>query len=308
MKNNSEQPKLFDRILKRIETVELTIDRLTRGRSGILKHAVKSFTETRAAQAAAGVAFYAIFSLFPLLLVIIAIGSYFVEPEQAFKVVTEIAEEYIPALTDLIDQNLRQVFNNRGGFGIAGLLTLIWAASSVFTNLAYNINLAWTDARRRHFLHKRLVGLGMTAVISLMLVLLLAINWLVSLDIFLSLINDSPVFKTVWGDLSILASWLTVFLLLFGLYRWSPGSRSRWRSIFWGALFATVAWKAASALFSWYLKTLLDNYRLVYGSLGAIVSFLLLVYILAFITLFGAHLVAAIEHVHKHHPPKRLIH
>lgn len=299
---------MIEILLRRLQDLEQTAERLTRGRSWVIKHALKSFTEARAAQAAAGVAFYAIFSLFPLLLVIISVGSYFVTPEKVFQIVMGISEEYFPAATDLIDQNLRQVFNSRGGFGIAALFALVWAASSVFTNLAYNINLAWTDARRRHFLHKRLVGLGMTAAISLLLVLFLAVNWLMSLDIFLNLINGSPVFKTVWADLSILASWITIFLLLFGLYRYAPGSSSRWRSIFWGAAVATAAWKAASAIFSWYLKTLLDSYRLIYGSLGAIVAFLLLVYILAFITLFGAHLVAAIEHHRKHCPPKRLVH
>lgn len=299
---------MFGSLQIRIQEIVAAADRLTQGRLGALRHALKTFTDTRAAQAAAGVAFYAIFSLFPLLLAIIAIGSYFVEPDEAFQVVTGLVGDYFPTSTQLIDQNLRQVFDRRGGFGIAGLLALVWAASSVFTNLAYNINLAWINARRRHFLHKRLVGLGMTAAISLMLVLFLAVNWLMRLDIFLNLMSGSPVFKTVWADVSVLASWLTVFLLMFGLYRWSPGSRSSYRSIFWGALFATAAWKAASAIFNWYTKTLLDSYRLIYGSLGAIVAFLLLVYIMAFITLFGAHLVAAIDRPRQPHPPKQLIH
>ena len=299
---------MVEQILNRIQEVEQIADRLTNGRISVLKYAVRSFSEARAAQAAAGVAFYAIFSLFPLLLVIISVGSYFVEQEKVFQVVTGFAEEYLPALTQLIDQNLRMIFESRKGFGIVGVMALVWAASSVFTDLAFNINLAWTDSRRRHFLHRRLVGLGMTAAISLILVLFLAVNWLMSLELFLDLINGSSFFRTVWADLSILASWLTIFLLIWGLYRWAPGSRSRWRSIFWGALLATTAWKAAGAIFGWYLKTLMDNYRLVYGSLGAIVAFLLWVYILAFIALFGAHLVAAIEHSRKHHPPKRLIH
>jgi membrane protein len=270
-------------------------DRLIETRFGILKHAIQTFAQARAAQAAAGVAFYAIFSLFPLLLVIIAVGSYFVDPEEVFHLVTGLVGEYFPTAIQLINANLYQVFHARGAFGILALLALLWAASSVFTNLAYNINLAWTDARRRHFLHKRLDGLGMIVALSLMLVLFLGVNWVMSLDIVLNLINGSPVFKSLWGHFSTVASWLTVFLLLFALYRLSPGSRSRWRAIFWGAVVATLAWKATTAIFSWYLGTLVDSYRLVYGSLGAIVAFLLLVYILAYIALFGAHLAAAID-------------
>ena len=288
--------------LAHLPGLERKADLLVQRRFGVVRHALKTFAEARAAQAAAGVAFYAIFSLFPLLLVIIAVGSYFVDQDEVLRLVTGLVGDYFPTSVQMINQNLRQVFNARGAFGVVALLTLLWAASSVFTNLAYNINLAWTEARRRHFLHKRLVGLGTIAALSLMWVLFMALNWVMSLDFVLNLINSSPVIKSIWGHFSTITSWATVFLLLFWLYRWSPGSPSRWRAIFWGALVATIAWKLASFVFSWYLKTLLDGYRLIYGSLGAIVAFLLLVYVLAYIALFGAHLVAAIDHTRLPHP------
>jgi membrane protein len=289
-------------IQKRFRDLEKAADRLIESRFGILKHAIQTFVEARAAQAAAGVAFFAIFSLFPLLLVIISVGSYFVDQEKVFQLVTGLVGEYFPTSIQLINANLSQVFHAREAFGIAALLALVWAASSVFTNLAYNIHLAWTDARRRHFLHKRLVGLAMTGALSLMLVLFLGLNWVMSLDAVLKLINSSTIFKSLWGHFATLASWITVFLLLFGLYRLAPGSPSRWRAIFWGALFATLAWKATTAIVSWYLGTLVDGYRLIYGSLGAIVLFLLLVYVLSIISLFGAHLAASIDRTRLPHP------
>lgn len=292
----------FDNIKRMIKPIQKWVrelvkaaDRLIDSRFSILKRAIQTFYAVRAPHAAAGVAFYAIFSLFPLILVIIAIGSYFVDPDEVFRLVTGLVSEYIPTAMQLINANLSQMFHAREAFGIVALLTLLWAASSVFTSLAYNINLAWTDARRRHFLHKRLVGLVMTVAICLMLVLFMGVNWVMGLEIVLNAINGSQIIKSLWGQFSTVASWLTIFLLLFTLYRLSPGSRSRWKAIFWGALVATVAWKATTAIFSWYLMTLVDSYRLIYGSLGAIVAFLLLVYILAFIALFGAHLSAAID-------------
>jgi membrane protein len=63
----------------------------------------------------------------------------------------------------------------------------------------------------------------------------------------------------------------------------------------WGALIASLAWKAVIAGFGWYLSSSFGQYQLVYGSLGAIVAFLFLIYIISLITLFGAHLSAAIE-------------
>jgi membrane protein len=60
-------------------------------------------------------------------------------------------------------------------------------------------------------------------------------------------------------------------------------------------LIASLAWKTVIAGFSWYLGSRFGQYQLVYGSLGAIVAFLFLMYIISMITLFGAHLSAAIE-------------
>jgi membrane protein len=65
---------------------------------------------------------------------------------------------------------------------------------------------------------------------------------------------------------------------------------------FWGALTASIAWKAVTAGFSWYLRSGLGRYQLVYGSLGTIVALLFLIFIISMITLFGAHLCAAIDH------------
>jgi uncharacterized BrkB/YihY/UPF0761 family membrane protein len=65
---------------------------------------------------------------------------------------------------------------------------------------------------------------------------------------------------------------------------------------FWAALFASISWKVAIACFRWYLSSGLENYQLVYGSVGAIVALLFLIFIISTITLFGAHLCAAIDH------------
>jgi membrane protein len=63
----------------------------------------------------------------------------------------------------------------------------------------------------------------------------------------------------------------------------------------WGALTASLGWKAATAGFTWYLRSGFGRYQVVYGSLGAIVALLFLLFIVAIITLFGAHLSAAID-------------
>ncbi len=187
------------------------------------------------------------------------------------------------------------MLNARGAVGIIGLLTLLWSASGFFTSLAYNINLAWPDAARRNFLEKRLVGLGMIAGLSGLLILSLVLDWATSLIPFLNAGSASSPSLGLWTQISNLASWLTIFLLFLALYRWVPTTEVHWSATFWGALVTSIAWKVATAGFSWYLRSGLGRYQLVYGSLGAIVALLFLIFIVSMITLFGAHLCAAID-------------
>jgi len=270
-------------------------NQISGGRLNIFKHALKTFTVTNAPQAAAALAYYAIFSLFPLLLVGIAGGSYFINTQQIYLSVTQLVHSVIPVSTQLIDEYLQEVLESRGAVGILSLVTLLWSASGVFTNLAYNINLAWPKASRRNFLQNRLVALGMIGGLSALLILSVVLDWIIKLAPFLNNWSISSSTEKLWRLISDFGTWLMIFLLFLALYRWIPTSRVRWKATIWGALTASLGWKAATAGFTWYLTSGFGRYQLVYGSLGAIVALLFLIFIVAIITLFGAHLSAAID-------------
>lgn len=261
----------------------------------ILQTAIETFTEKQAGQASAGLAYYTFFSIFPLMLVFIAGGSYFVDSNQVFNTVTQFIQQALPISRQVINENLEEILQARGAAGIVSLLILLWSASGMFTNLAYNINLAWPRARRRNFLQNRLVGLWMIVGLIGLIALSIALSWLSARLPFIDFDNGSALSLLLLRIISALGSWLMIFLVFLTLYRWIPTLRVRWRSTFWAALIASLAWKGVTTGFSWYLGSSFGQYQLVYGSLGAIVAFLFLIYIISWITLFGAHLTAAIE-------------
>jgi membrane protein len=280
------------------------VNQMSGGRLNIIKHALKTFSVTNASQAAAALAYYAIFSLFPLLLLSIVGGSYFISTQEIYFRVTQLVYRVIPVSAQLIDENLSEVLKSREAVGIFSLATLIWSASGVFTNLAYNINLAWPKASRRNFLANRLVGLGMIGGLSLLLILSVAVDWVIKLAPFLNYWSATSSSGRLWGLISDFGTWLMIFFLFLALYRWIPTSRVRWGATIWGALAASLGWKAATAGFAWYLKSGLGRYQVVYGSLGAIVTMLFLIFLVADITLFGAHLSAAIDLWEKNKDPE----
>lgn len=271
------------------------INQLSGNRFSILETALKSFTEKQAAQASAGLAYYTFFSIFPLMLVFVAAGSYFLDSHQVFSTVTQFIQQALPISRQVINENLEEILAERGTAGIISLLILLWSASGMFTNLAYNINLAWPRAARRNFLQNRLVGLWMIVGLIGLIVLSLALSWLTARLPFMSIEKATPTTLVLLRLISALGSWLMIFLVFLTLYHWIPTLRVRWSATLWGALLASLAWKAVTAGFGWYLGSGFGQYQLVYGSLGAIVAFLFLIYIISLITLFGAHLSAAIE-------------
>lgn len=271
------------------------INQLSGDRLNILRNALRTFTEKHAAQASAGLAYYALFSIFPLLLVFVAGGSYFLDRSQVFNAVTQFVQQALPISQQAINENLHNILAERGTAGVLSILTLLWSASGMFTNLAYNINLAFSRAARRSFLQSRLIGLWMIAGLILLILFSLILSWVTQRLPLMDIAHASSWTLVVLRLLSGFGSWLMIFLVFFTLYHWIPTLQVRWRATFWGALIASLAWKAVTAGFTWYLSTSFQRYELIYGSLGATVAFLFLVYIISLITLFGAHLSAAIE-------------
>ncbi len=283
-------------ISNRVRELFQRADRVSGNRLDIVKDALRTFVVTRASQASASIAYYVIFSLFPLLLVLISAGSFFLDSEQVYLKVIQLIQQTIPATSfDWIVQNLHSILKQRGPVGIIGLVTLLWAASGGFIALAYNINLAWLEAPQRNFFQGRLIGLQMIAALSGLFFMTLVLDTIIGLLHLINLPFISALPLDIWKWFYGIFSWGAIFLLFFMLYDLVPTVSVPGRAAFWGALTASVAWKIATALFAWYVRSGFSRYELVYGSVGTLVAFMFLIYILATVTLFGAHLASAID-------------
>lgn len=291
-------------ITKHFKEFYQNANQLTSKRFSILKTTFATFSAARASQAAAGLAYYAIFSLFPLMLALIAVGSYFLDSKQVYQGVTAFVQNIFPVSRSLINENLQKIVDARGAVGTISLATLLWSASNVFINLAYDINLAWPEALNRNFIQTRLVGLKMIAGLSLLLLFSVLFSWMTTLIPFLHPSSASPQTVNLLTLISNIGAWLTVFLLYLALYYWVPTVQvSKGASVI-AALVASIGWQLATAGFNWYLNSGFSNYQLIYGSVGAIIALLFLIFLIALITLFGAHLCAAIDRWQKERKTK----
>jgi membrane protein len=103
--------------LDKIKAVYQRANDLSGGSLDILRETFQRFNDARASEAAAGMAYYALFSLFPLLLALVAAGSFFLESERAYREVVDFVTEAIPVSRGLIERNIRRVLELRGTVG-----------------------------------------------------------------------------------------------------------------------------------------------------------------------------------------------
>ena len=296
-------------------------DRLSHGTLGILASALTGMLDARAPEAAASIAYYALFSFFPLIIILISLGSTFLEAEEAqehlliflrdalpfgdefiqenLQRLALIAED-IPSVQEVAAENVRRFLELRKPAGILASAGLLWSATSVFVVLTYNVDRAWNGTERRNFLKGRLAGLVTVLILAVLLIASLVataiLGFLAQVELPLPFLGDVFFYDTfVWKVFSRLVPPLLAFLMALSLYRWAPKAKVRWRNAAWGAFAATLCWELSKMGFGWYLASEFSRQQLIYGSLGTVVALMIWVYLTGFIVLFGAHLSAAID-------------
>ncbi len=270
---------------------------LSRGGLDVLLLSIERFSKARAAAVAASLAYYALFSIFPFFLALIASASFILKDATIFSQVTELIVGFLPVSESLIEDNLQTVIALRGTVRIVGFIGLVWAGTGVFSSLIYNVNLAWPDTKPRNFIRNRLAGLS---IITFVIALLSLYVFFSTISNLLSLFDPALLkflsleFVPVKSFITHFLSWIIKVFIFFLLFLWAPNTSVPWRAALVGAMVSSLGWDIATAGFTWYVTSGIATYELVYGSLGAIVALMLWFYIISLVILYGAHLGGAI--------------
>jgi membrane protein len=293
MNQTSEQKKQTRNQRRQRSPVSDYFDRLIR----IVKGSFITFVLTKGTESAAALAFYTLFSLFPLLLTVVAVGSFFVDQSVVEHTLINLLPTMIPVSQDFIITNVQQVFTNRGAITILAFLGLIWSATSVFTVIIRNINSAWPEAAPRSYIRMRLWSMAIVAALAILLIIssftITFKNLLVNFGLGQTIEEVGTFFSS--------ALFVTVFpniirvVIFFGLYFWTPQIKVKKLAALIGAVVTAIIWQLISTLFSSYLGSGLARYEVIYGSLGKIVVLLSWIYFSAYIVLWGAHLTSSID-------------
>jgi len=259
----------------------------------ILRLAFKNFFRIDGTAWAGAFAFNAFFALFPLMVLLVTITSFFVDRDKTGEKVIAYVESYVPIsgkMQQYIFDTIGGVITAREQAGAVVFIILVWVALQCFTTLISATNRAWgTETHNIWRLPlKGVTLLGITAG-SVLLGMAAPVLAKVAMDGYLPF---SLFHSWVYALGSFVISLLVVFLSLSLFYMLAPRRPTRFAEVWAAALGTTVLLQAADSLFVIYLKHF-ATLNAIYGAFGGIMALLLWIYLSGCIFIFGACLCAA---------------
>jgi membrane protein len=259
----------------------------THGWLGMLVGAAREALKPHSAITAAAIAYFAIFSLFPLTLLSIAIASFSLGPLMDPHIIVQRLEFIAPALGQLLGQNIDEITRARGPVTIVALVSLIWSASTIFYMLTGTMNEIWGNKRNRPVWKRR--GLAILFVLTFVGPALFLASFAGSMIANLRTWLPDQIIPFGGGFSFVVAILLDVALFMV-LYLMLPHGASSWREVLPGAIGAGLLWELAKKAFLFFVSTYISVSNLVYGSVAAIIAILTWAYLSGLIFLFGAYL------------------
>jgi YihY family inner membrane protein len=270
-------------------------------RCQIIWRALVKYDETDGEQRAASFAYYAFFAMFPLILLLITVGTSFLGSQtQATSQIIGFVSKQIPLEPEdvkVVINTIQGVVSSRKSAGIIAFAVLAWSALRFFQALVRGVNRAW-GTKEYSWWRLPIKNLFMTAILASALLLgvvapsvlkvIEELYWKHSREIGLD-------FGFVWYLFDYARLIIQMLVLFYGFamfYKFAPQRRTLFREVWGAALFVTISLELLQRLFVLYTKNI-GQFNAVYGTFGSVVALLLWIYLSGSIIILGGCLSAA---------------
>jgi membrane protein len=271
----------------------------------LLKETLASWKKHNVPKMAAALAYYATFSMAPLLVLIVGIVGWVVEQDEARNaIVTQLStlmgREGGAIAETILTQSARQ---SAGVWAtIIGFIVLLVGASGVFGELQENLNIIWEVPPRefpwRALIRGRLLSFAMVFALGFLMLVSLA------LSAGIAAVGErvelwAPGFGMVWEGANSAVTFVVITLLFAAIYRYLPDVRIAWWDVWFGAAITAVLFVLGKYLLGIYLGH--TAFASAYGAVGSLVIILAWIFYSALIFFFGAEFTAAFARRHGSH-------
>lgn len=252
------------------------------------------FIHIDAEQRAASFAYYALFSVPPLITLIVSVGSSFMNPSD----LAHAVDRYFTVGSDtqhLLWQMEKSLHHSRGSFGVVSGLILLWASLRFFQALVRAVNRCWHTVEIPWW-QMPLKNVAMLAVIASAVLLGVLVPALLQTARSLTvLIFPQSIDAFVLGTIDTLSFAMGVMIPFYAfsmLYMFAPRQRVYFKDVWFSALVVAIFLQLLQFVFVRYLPFLV-HYNTIYGSVGALMFLLLWLYLCGMTIIFGACLSAS---------------
>jgi membrane protein len=268
----------------------------TLGRFGKLaERSIDAFFKHHCPQLAASISYYALLSIFPAAILMVAIFGVVIGDDEARTEVVDFLFESLPLSEGEGRKDLEKIVDgvtsNTGTLGVVGLLGVLYSASALMGAIRNSLAIIGERERQRPPLRAKaldlllVLGLGILIVLSFAATLVRGFAVDLSKDLgFTGRVIDEAL--NAFGFLIPFTLSLIAFTVILTVI---PYPRPRLRDVWPGVLLAAVGLELAQRGFTLYLENF-GNYSAIYGSLGAVITFLVFIYIAAMVFLLGAEM------------------
>jgi membrane protein len=265
----------------------------------LIKRTVNETMKDDAQGLASQLAYYFFLALFPALLCLLAIASFF--PLQNFTDdVVRLLGPFAPAeMMDIIRQEMVKIAEgNHGGLLTVGVLGALWSSSTAMVAMVGAMNRAYDIEESRPWWKVRATAIGLTVALSLAIVV--AFTLIVAGPQLADWLGNQFAFGGVFVGTWKILQWPLAFAMVVAgiglIYYFAPDAEQMWVWITPGSLVATTLWLLGSLAFRFYAVNF-ANYEATYGAIGGVMLLLLWFYLSALVIVVGAEMNAEIEHV-----------
>lgn len=260
----------------------------------VARRAIVGFANHQGPEVASGMAYFAILSLFQLIVLGIVVFSFLIGEGEARRIVIGRLEAALPLQPGTIGAVVDSIIASRGGLTVVSLAILFWGALGFFGALTTGVGRAFATSTRRPFWQDKLISL----------LLLVGAGGLALAAIGVGLVAGIAVQGASslpgWGSgsrlaldlVGLLIPILLVLVALLVTYRVVPTRRVSFRQVWPGALIATLLFTLLRVGFTWY-ATDVARYGSVFGPISTVITLLVFLYFASTVVLLGAEIARA---------------
>ncbi len=258
---------------------------------------IKGLTKGALNQRAAATSFHFVLAIFPLILFIFTLLPYFDVSYYSAQLFS-LLREYLPeSIYPPIEATLSEILHRKhNGLLSLGFISSIYVASNGINAILVSFNQSHHSIEKRKWLKRRIVSI--IVIIAIGIVLLVSFALIGGFKSFASYLQTEGILDTTTQYYLLKAAkWVlligVVYLFFATLYFYTPAERSHYRYFSAGATLGTVLFILTTQGFKFYIVHF-SHYNALYGSIGALIVFLLWTYLNSFILLIGFELNASI--------------